>query len=423
MQSIAWSVLASTMLFTAGAIGEEQRDEVARDDLRSFAQEHLKSPYVKITEPNSVVQKDGILRFSFGTVSADAEPAILLQLHVELLRNNSFFGKRQTSLMLSELEQIVTRCLDVQDQLDEEFANRLKPDEPTQKEVVYEDQLRALKVEFDQVLKKNLMDYAEDMGLGLAIGDAFSDGDYLYINKERRERQKVSYAELVKTVAAQFDQDRVEFIRPYAVIERIHDPVTGKRKDVIRYNAGTVRGLEQSHLAVADLFRLELLRRYSYVDEELFNEHIKRIDAGIKDEYEKQRKLSLRAAESRWQNTLSQLLWPLEKAGAKSEGCELSVIAAYAPLVDSLSRDVKFELADDVERVVYASGLDFLYARKKMADVPPSRLKAAKNGDSHSIRFGIYNYQLLLKGGRAQPANVGFEIPSQVSPDGKLHLR
>ena len=54
-------------------------------NLRSLAQQQLHGPFVKFTKPHTSVS-DGVLRFNFGSVSANADLAIVLQLRVELLR-------------------------------------------------------------------------------------------------------------------------------------------------------------------------------------------------------------------------------------------------------------------------------------------------------------------------------------------------
>ena len=413
MQIALWSALTSALLLPLGAVAGEPVEEETQKALRSVAQMQLSGPLVKFTKPSKEIRGDTLV-YSFGSVSALAEPAIVLQLRVELLRKFSFFEEKQTALMLSELESVVGRYLTVRNQVDQEHSRRTNPKLRTPEEQRLDYQLRALEGEFDQVLKKHVMDYAEQNRFNLRIGNAFGDGEYLYIDKKRRQRREISFDTMVRVVVAQFDEGRVTFVRPSTEISR------GTRdRDAIWFNPGEIRGLEASHLAVADLFRLELLRRYPNVDEALFKKHYGRIVAEMKEAYEKQRSLPFRAPESGLQTRLVRSLEPLYEEAARLKGMDL-----YGPAKAALPPSrVKIELADEVSRVVFAPALDFMLAKNDMSKVPVARRRTAINGDKLSIEPGVYIYELVLKMGGVRRVPEGFDIPQKITRDGRLPLR
>jgi hypothetical protein len=179
------------------------------------------------------------------------------------------------------------------------------------------EELRALQLDFDQVFKKHAMDYAEQKRLNLTIDDSFGDGDYLYIEKKRWHRRDVSYEVLKKAVATQFDKDLIAFVRPYTVIERTIHPFTGRGGDVIRFDLGQVRGLEDGRLIVPDIFRFELLRRYPNVDGVLFAKHAGKVEAVLKKQYQDQLSVPLWTAGRR--TSLEHLLFDLHREAAKAK--------------------------------------------------------------------------------------------------------
>src|SRR5262245_40218404 len=199
-------LLATTLaaLLTAdNAKGDGLEETQALSHLRLFARNQLHGPLVKYTRPRQRLTKN-TLTFSYGEVTANADLAILLQLRVELLREFPLFGKEVTEETLAELEAIVERCLATRDQLDRHVARRPNPEKITPEEIRLNAQLKAIQLDFDQVCKKHALGYAERKGLDLTVGDAFGDGDYLYIDRKRQDRKSVSYATIKKAVDALF---------------------------------------------------------------------------------------------------------------------------------------------------------------------------------------------------------------------------
>jgi hypothetical protein len=398
-QSQAGSLAGSSVLEPPS----EAADANAPEALRALARKELHGPMVKFNKPHQDKRGD-TLHFSFGQVNANADPTLLLQLRVELLREFPLFGKKETADTIWELETIVGRYRATRNRLEQK--DRLN------------EELRAIQLNFDQVLKKYAMDYAEKNGFNLTIKDSFGAGDYLYIEKKRWRRWDVSYEMMKDAIAKQFDNDRIAFVRPYVVIERKIDDFTGRGRDVIRFYPGQVRGLDDQFI-VADLFRFELFSRYPYVDEALFAKHACKIEAALKKQYQDYLAVPLWKTLTYHRASLEDLLFDLHKEAAKAKGMEYDPPVDQAPPLESPLSRVIIETDERVKLIEYTTALNLRLAGGDMSKAMGRR--KAKRGDEDTIRPGVYKYQLELQTG--EKTSGEFDIPRNVTRDGKLILR